>query len=119
VVAAPTLLALEEASWHALCSDQGAEFFQRLLTPDATMVVPGGGPLARDLVLQAIAATPPWTWFRLEEPRVQAITADCALVSYRATAQREGLPAYTAWMTSVYRNRAGTWQLAFHQQTPA
>lgn len=42
---------------------------------------------------------------------------EVALV-YRTRARRENEPLYEAAITSVYRRRNGSWELAVHQQTP-
>jgi hypothetical protein len=82
------------------------------------VVVPGGTLLDRDAVLQFMADAPQWAWFRIEDTRVLQLTADSAVVTYRATAQREGQPEYHALMSTVYVRREGLWKVVLHQQTP-
>jgi hypothetical protein len=111
------LLAREEEAWRALAAGTGADFYRRNLTDDALMVFPFG-VLDRAATIAAIEAAPPWAWFRIDEPKVVRLAADAALLTYRATAQRTGQAPYTAWMTTVFVQRDGTWKTAFHQQTP-
>lgn len=112
------LWALEEQGWEALSTENGGAFYRDYLTDDALMVFPFG-VLAKDRTIEAIEAAPPWASYRLEEPRIVQLTDSSAIVTYRATARREGAEtAYSALMSSVYVNRDGAWKLAFHQQTP-
>ncbi len=112
-----TLLALEEEGWRALSSERPAAFFGELLTVHSLMVFPGI-VLSKDRVLAEMAAAPPWAEFGIEEPRVVRLTEQSAVLTYRATARREGEPEYHALMSSVYVENSGSWRMAFHQQTP-
>lgn len=76
------------------------------------------GVLTKDRVVAEIGAAPPWSSFRIEDPRVVRLTDHSAILTYRASAQREGQPVYSALMCSAYVERNGSWRLAFHQQTP-
>ncbi|HLH24323.1 MAG TPA: nuclear transport factor 2 family protein [Chloroflexota bacterium] len=112
-----TLLALEHQGWQALAAGTGAAFYQQNLTTDALMVFPFGA-LTREQSIEAIKAAPPWATFRIEEARVVKLTDDSAVLTYQATAQRAGQAPYAARMTTVFVKRDGSWQTAFHQQTP-
>jgi hypothetical protein len=113
-----TLVVLEEEGWRALADGTGTDFYRRVLTADARMLLPGAGVLGRDAILASIAQVPPWSWFRIDAPQVLPLTPDSAIVTYQATAQRAGQPVYTALMSTVYVNRVDGWKMAFHQQTP-
>ena len=110
------LLKLEEEGGQALVSGKAAEFYGRLLTDDAQMVVPGMR-VDKQMFVQA-AGGDPWQSFRIEDARVLQLTEDCAALTYKATGTRPGRPEYVALMTSIYVARDGTWRLAHHQQTP-
>ena len=112
-----TLLALEEEGWRALSGNRGADYFRDALTPHSIMVFPGV-VLPKDRALEEIAEAPAWAEFRIEEPRVVRLTEYSAVLTYRATARREGEPEYHALMSSMYVENGGTWKVAFHQQTP-
>jgi hypothetical protein len=113
-----SLIDLEHAGWKALSEGTGADFYRKYLTDDAVMVFPGV-VLTREESIEAMEAAPPWKRFRIEEPRIVELTGGSALLTYRAIAQREGDEPYSALTTSVYVNQAGTWKMAFHQQTPS
>jgi hypothetical protein len=108
---------LEHKGWQALSGDAGAEFYDAFLTDDAIMVVPVG-VMDRDACIAAFAAAAPWSRFELADMRVLPLGEEAATVVYRATAQREGHPEYTALMSTSYVRRDGEWLIAFHQQTP-
>jgi hypothetical protein len=109
---------LEEEGWRALSEDRGAEFYEREMVDEALMVLPMPVVLDKAAAVAAMAQSPPWAGFRIEEPRLVRLGPDCATLIYRATAQREGSPPYRALMTSTYVRRGGAWKLALHQQTP-
>ncbi len=112
------LVELEEAGWQALSDGSATDFYDRLLADDALMLFPGGLRLDRAAVLAAMGDAPPWCWFRLEGFDVRLAAADAAVVTYSATAQREGDVEYHALMSSVYVRRDGDWRLFLHQHTP-
>jgi hypothetical protein len=45
--------------------------------------------------------------------------ADAVLVTYRSVARAPGLPARSAWRSSVWVRRGGDWRIRFHQGTSA
>ena len=112
-----TLLALEQEGWRALSSDRAADFFRGMLTAHSLMVFPGI-VLSKDRALEEIAKAPPWVEFRIDEPRVVRLTEQSAVLTYRATARRDGEPEYHALMSSMYVESGGSWKMSFHQQTP-
>ncbi len=112
-----TLVSLEEQGWQALSQGTGADFYQKNLTDHALMVFPIG-VLTREQSIETIKAAPPWASFRIEDPRVIALTDDSAILTYRCTAQRAGQEPYSALMTTVFVRHEGAWKTAFHQQTP-
>jgi uncharacterized protein (TIGR02246 family) len=111
------LEALERHGWEALCGTDGAAFYRDVMADDGLMVFPGL-VLDKAATIGAIAAAPPWSSFELDDVREIVPTPDSAIVTYRATAQRQGEGAYQANMTSVYARRDGRWRLFLHKQTP-
>ena len=109
--------ALERLGWEALSSPDGAGFYADLMADDGLMVFPGL-VLDKPATIDAIAGAPPWSTFELEDLRVIDATPDCAVVVYRATAQRAAEPPYRAMMASAYARRGARWRLILHQQTP-
>ena len=112
-----TLVSTETAGWQALSDGTGADFYDQHLTADAIMVFPFG-VLARQQSIESIRAAPPWATFAIEEPRIVELDNDSAILTYRATAQRQGEAPYSALMTTVFVWSEGRWMTAFHQQTP-
>ncbi len=111
------LVQLETAGWEALSSDRGADHYAEAMTADAVMVVPGM-VLSRDQAVAAIGEAPPWSSFRIDDPRVVRLVDGAAALTYRATAQRQGSPAFEALMTTTFVRDGDRWRVALHQQTP-
>jgi hypothetical protein len=114
------LVRLEEESWTALSSgpDAARTFFERFLDDDVVMLFPGGMEMHdRDAILDSIGDQP-WSWFKIESTHAIVLSETAAILTYRATAQREGEEQYAALVSSGYRNTTGSWRLCFHQQTP-
>src|SRR6266705_2358670 len=89
------LLDLERRGWDALCSVNGARFYDDLMTDDALMVFPGTVMTKRESVA-AIAAERPWTDYRIEDARVLPVGDRGAIVKYRAVASRTERPTSEA-----------------------
>ena len=107
---------LERRGWDALSGGGGAAFYGDLMADDGLMVFPGL-TLDKRGTVRAIAAERPWRSYRLDDVRV-AEAGDTAVITYRATSQREGEAEYCARMSSLYARVAGRWQLLLHQQSP-
>jgi hypothetical protein len=111
------LLTLEDQGWHALSSDQGADFYDELMSDDAVMLLPFGA-LDRAACLEAISSAPPGSAYSISDARVWRLSDDSGVVVYTAAARRDGQPEYRALMSSSYIRRDGAWKLVIHQQTP-
>lgn len=112
------MVRLEREGWDALSTPRGADFYQDVLAPDATMLFPGIGLLDRDAILDAMRQAPPWQSYEMTEVRAAPVAPDAILVTYRVAAQRAGQPPYDALISSLYVDHGGSWRLAFHQHTP-
>jgi hypothetical protein len=111
------LVAVERQGWEALRSGTAGDYYRKHLTPDAVMAFPFG-VLAREQCIEAMESAPPWTAYDMQDPQVITLTADCGIVVYRVVAERSGQEPYKATISSTFVRRSGTWQLAFHQQSP-
>ncbi len=111
------LVQLETEGWEALSSDRGADHYAEAMTADAVMVVPGM-VLSRDQAVAAIREAPPWSSFRIDDPRVVRLVDGAAALTYRATAQRPDSPVFEALMTTTFVRDGDRWRVALHQQTP-
>lgn len=66
------LLALEHEGWRSLCEGTGADFYGRLMTPEAVMVLAHGFVLDRHQVRASLADAPPRTTYTPTEHRPSA-----------------------------------------------
>lgn len=112
-----TLVSVETRGWQALSDTTGADYYEQHLTENAIMVFPFG-MLSRQQAIETIRAAPPWASFRIEEPRIVALSQGSAVLTYRATAQRAGEAPYVAIMSTVFTQTDDRWMTAFHQQSP-
>lgn len=106
---------LEERFWL-----DGADFHARTLAPDALMVLPPpAGVLDRAASVESIRSAPRWRRIDLAERRHAQVSADTVILSYMASADRDGTDAtYRAQCSSTYVREQGRWLLALHHQTP-
>ncbi|MGN6597671.1 MAG: nuclear transport factor 2 family protein [Actinomycetes bacterium] len=112
------LLNLERRGWDSLTRSQGGDFYGRLMTEDAVMVLVNGMVLDRDTVAGPLNDSPPWETYALTDERLVPVSDDVAALLYRATATRAGEDEpFLALMTSVYRMVDGEPRLALYQQT--
>ena len=109
------LLRLEEQFWKG-----NVDFYRHNLTEDALMVFQEPvGILARDTIVESLAGSQRWAEVRFRDVHLLRLTDKAAVVTYEASARRGGEPSrYSAFASSVYVKRDGSWVLAFHQQTP-
>jgi hypothetical protein len=107
-----TLFALE----RQLGDGDGATY-DRLLTDDAVVVVPGAR-LTKQQTVDAMNASPGWSSLTFADERCVRLSDDTALLTYRFSGRRGDDFEYTALMGSVYARVPVGWRLAYHQQTP-
>ena len=113
------LLELERAGWRALSTDgdTAVAFYDDVLARDVLMLLPGGMVIDdRAEVLESMRGAA-WNSFELADTRVIDLTANSAVVTYRATAHRDDVE-YEALFNSTYVREGGSWKLKVHQQTP-
>ncbi|MGW4589766.1 DUF4440 domain-containing protein [Amycolatopsis thermoflava] len=108
-----TPLDLERRAWRATQLGRAAEFYDRILTSNARVLL-REGPLSRQDAIEQWAANLSWPAYRLHGERVTTITEDITFVAYSVTAGRRN--EYRAVCSSLFVLRAGTWQLALHQR---
>ena len=112
------LLELEHQGWQSLCDGTGADFYGRIMTDDAAMILAHGFIFDRDAVVESLAQAPTWGSYEIDDPEVIALGDDQAILRYAGTGRRAGEPAFRALMGSVYVRTSGVWRLAHYQQTP-
>lgn len=112
------LMELETRGWDSLCNSTGGDFYRRLMTPDAVMVLVNGTVMNRDAVAASLNDAPSWTSYELTDERAVGIGRDAAAIVYKATALRDGQrDPFVALMSSIYRLIEGRPRLALYQQT--
>ena len=110
------VLVLERDGWEALCGPEGEAFYDEVMANEGVMLFPGM-VLDKEAALAAIASSPPWESFELNDTRVIE-SGDCAVVVYSAVAVPPGGEPYRAVMASTYVRQQGRWRLLVHQQSP-
>jgi Domain of unknown function (DUF4440) len=95
-------------------------FYRKNLADEAVMVFPDpAGVMIKDEICSSVDDAPRWEIVELEEHRLMELDENAAVVTYKATAMREGeVMPYVARASSTYVRDGGRWKLAFHQQTP-
>lgn len=107
--------ASEESLWTA-----SAEHYQGSIDPECLMVVPAppyvlGGQQAID----AVKGTPRWSKVAFSQRKVSRPQDGLIVIAYKAEADKQDAPRYTAHCTSVYRRLDhDDWKVVQHQQTP-
>lgn len=111
------LMRLEHQGWASLCDGTGADFYGRLMTPDAVMVLAHGLAMDREAVIASLGDAPPWQTYDISDERLVEIDENTAAVVYTGRASR-GDAHFHALMATVYTRSDGQWRLALYQQTP-
>lgn len=112
------LLELEHQGWSSLCDRTGADFYGRLMTPDAVMVLAHGQVLDREEVVTSLNEAPAWRTYEISDERLVELNDDAVALVYTGQASRGDGDDFHALMSTVYTRRQGRWQLALYQQTP-
>lgn len=107
---------LEEQFWAAGSSGGVPDYYARVLTTDAFVVVPGA-VLGREDLIRQWDDRSPWKDHELTERRNVLVNGETVVLSYRVTATSSDGSTYAARVSSVYTWVTG-WALAFRQHTP-
>jgi uncharacterized protein (TIGR02246 family) len=107
------LIALERRFWEA-AGDPA--FYEDHFADDGRCVF-GFGLLDKAATVASMASAAPWGSFALHDVEVVALHPDAAVLTYTATADRDG-EEHRAAVSSAYARRDGRWQLVVHHQTP-
>ena len=114
-----TLLDFERQGWAALSNGTGDQFYGRVMTEDALMIMANGQVMTRAEVIGALAGAPAWSSFDLSDERLVKTGDDGAALIYTGSATRDpNSPAFVAAMASTYVRVDGEWKLALYVQTP-
>ena len=107
------LLSIEKELWTG---DAGA-YRQNLDEHCLVAFTEMAGVSKREEVAGMVEGGPRWRDLELEVEGLLQPTDEVAILSYRASAVREG-DRYRALVSSGYVRRGGAWKMMFHQQTP-
>lgn len=108
------VLELERQFWGAAGN---ADFYRRRFADDGRCVF-GFGVLDKQATVASMASATPWTTFELQDVSVIEVAPQVTVLTYMATATRDGQDPYEAAVSSVHVERDGDWELVLHQQSP-
>lgn len=112
------LLHEEREGWAAILAGHGGEYYQRSMTRDALLVLPGS-IITRNEVAAAFAVAPRWDSCDLHDPAIIRLGAHAGIVVYRAVARRGfEITDLTVSTTYLFDDEDGGWRVAAHQQSP-
>ena len=113
------LRGIEMEGWQAVSEHRGCGFYSSRLADNGLLILPDGSVLDKwEAALSAVNGDETWASYRIEDERVAVLSADCAALTYRASAQMSGETEYVALITSVFLHRGGDWLIALRQETP-
>src|ERR1051326_6634910 len=95
--------------------ERRADDIRELVADDFFEIGSSGRTYTKAEVLAAIE-TAPFRKFTLEDFKIVASGNDWALVSYRAGERSESSET-TSWRSTLWVERAGNWEIVFHQGT--
>ena len=111
------LIELEKTFWEA--PPDGSIYGERMVAEGRVLMPSPAGIMDREETIEAIDGSPPWTNYELKELEFYELNDESAILTYKATATREGMAdPYEALITSTYRRQDDEWKLVTHQQTP-
>lgn len=111
------LMDLERQGWEALSSATGGDFYGRIMTDEALMLLVNGMVLDRATAAATLNDTPAWASFQITAERLVPLGTHAATLVYRAVAERPGQAPFEALMASTYVLLGGAVRLALYQQT--
>ena len=111
------LLHEENAAWQAVVAGRGGEYFQREMTDDALMILPGA-IVTRDKVAAHFDDTASWENYGIRDPAIIRLGEHAGVVVYRAVTRR-GAEVLEVNVSTTYVFINGGWRVAARQQTPA
>jgi hypothetical protein len=118
---ADVLRALERARLHALV-DADTATARRLIAPDFQLVDPGGGTSTRDEYMDAVGAgVIDYHVFAPVSPIAVRLEGDSAALRYQVsfdlTVGGDIHVAHQGWITELWEQRHGRWQIVWEQAT--
>jgi hypothetical protein len=104
--------------WRAILAGRGGDYYQRTMTQDALLILPGA-VVSRDEVCAAFRAAEPLDRYELHDPAVIRLGEHAGVLVYRSLAWR-GDEATELQMSTTYlfNENNGGWSVAAHQESP-
>ena len=109
---------IEEDFWRAGASGGVPEWYARVLTSDAYVVVPGG-VLGREELMREWDSRAEWTEYAMTERQDRLVDGETVLLTYRIRARSADVADYRGLVSSVYTWVGAGWALVFRQHSPA
>jgi len=103
--------------WRAILAGTGGNYYQRTMTSDALLILPGK-VLGRDEVRAAFQSAAPLDRYELHDPAVIRLGEHAGVLVYRSTAWH-GETATELQMSTTYLfdESNGGWSIAAHQES--
>lgn len=95
----------------------GPEFYKANMAAEAVMVFAGVGVMQGEAILDGLRQAPRWNEVEMDG-QASAALGETSVLSYRATARREGEEPYRAVCSSTYVRRGDDHVLLAHHQSP-
>jgi hypothetical protein len=96
----------------------GPDAYRRRVADECLLAfAPLAGVLDREKLVASIGDAPRWEDVRADPVGLLRAAPDVAILTYRATARRQGGDPYSALVSSAYVRRDNDWKLVFHQHT--
>jgi hypothetical protein len=104
--------------WRAILAGRGGDYYQRTMTQDALLILPGA-VVSRDEVRAAFKAAEPLDRYELHDPAVIRLGEHAGVLVYRSLVWR-GDEATELQMSTTYlfNENDGGWSVAAHQESP-
>ena len=104
--------------WRAILAGKGGDYFQRTMTGDALLILPGQ-VVDRDHVRAALAAAGPLDRYELHDPAVIRVGEHAGVLVYRSLAWRgDTVTELQTSTTYLFDENNGGWSIAAHQESP-
>jgi hypothetical protein len=104
--------------WRAILAGRGGDYYQRTMTADALLILPGA-VLGRDQVRAALSAAAPLDRYELHEPAVIRLGEHAGVLVYRSTTWRGDTSTDQQMSTTyLFDESNGGWSIAAHQESP-
>lgn len=113
------LVDMENALWTAW-KNKDAKPFEMHLSTNSVMVGEQGVAGKADITKMMASMPCDVKSFTLSDWKMTKFDADAAMLTYKGVAEGTcgGQPIPATWASSLWVRKKGTWQAAFHQETP-